>query len=349
MSQVKTALGESSSSLITLCKSNKVNRFSATKPFRYQADTFATYAALLAASKQANYGLEPNECSSAAAALNLAAGNAELWPWNRPPGTASMPCRLGDFRGYNHSAPVPYLSYAEAENGLAGYYDASFRFQISQAAGAEVLASEMLKFQNASWVILYRKLGGSTSVEQVGRLSSITLPAANRVSGISASGVYEACAAIYREGAGVYYPVPNTYKKFAVTVETDIAAYLKLRVEVECRQFETGNDKWKVYMRVRVTNLSSNAISTDYRFILREASYDVSDVFTGSVNSLAAGASTVFYPGVGTENRNFGNGNMTWGVTDVFEGFNNPQFTYSGWVNKNNGGIHVTFSGSAQS
>lgn len=350
ISAVKTALGTTETGVIALCQSNKCNKWSGVKPFRSSVMQF-TYEDLVAALKNADHGLVPNECQSAAAALDLAAGNTEIWPYEKPLGTAASPCRLGDFRGYDHGAPVPYNASVETTKGLTGYYNPSFDYILSQSPGAGIIASEMGTLKTGKWIIIWRKLNASSANEIDGSrsVSSTSLPIH-----VSASptqeGTYEACAAILRTGAGIYYPIPNSYRRFAIEITSDIAAYLKLAITVECFMIETnpGNDKWKVYMRVSVKNIGDSSISTGYQFILRESTYDVTDRYTGDVNSLAAGATTVFYPGEDTETRNFGDGNKTWGVSNVFEGFSNPNFTYSGWVNKNGGGILATFSGQAE-
>ena len=140
--------------------SAKVNKWSGTKPFRSSAESY-TYAELVAALKAANYGLNIQGDSTPAAALNRAAGNDEIWPYLKPQNTANSPCRQGDFRGYNHDAPVPYSSSASANNGTRGLSNGSFEFTVDQASGAEVLAAQMNAIKNGKWVLLWRVAGGS--------------------------------------------------------------------------------------------------------------------------------------------------------------------------------------------
>lgn len=217
VNQVKTALGSSDSAVIALCKSGKTNKWSGTKPFKSSADKY-TYAQLVAALKAANFGLSLTGKSTAAQALNLAAGSSELWPHEKPPGTSSYPCRLGDFRGYNHSAPVPYSATVSPNPITTGESNGSFEVEIVQDSNAEVIVSQMPTFSGGKWVCLWRPSGGSTSVANGSNVSSASfpLPEVFTVEGLSTEGTYECCAAILVNG--LYYAVPNTYKTFTISV-----------------------------------------------------------------------------------------------------------------------------------
>ena len=204
-----------------------------------------------------------------------------------------------------------------------------------------------MTIKTGKWMVLWR-LVGSSSINEIQGDNISQSP--NYVVGSAspnAAGTYEACIAVLRPGAGEYYAIPNTYKRFTLEITNDIAAYLKLTVTVECWQKETrtGNGKWQVFTRITVKNNDSVAIQSAFRFVLQEPNVGNS-VFTGDIANLAAGATTVFYPGDDTTTADFGDGNMTWGVTDPYEAGNDePQYSFSGWVNKNNGGIHVVISG----
>ncbi len=215
ISAVKTALGTSENGVIALCKSNKCNKWSGTKPF--QSSTFQfTYAELVAALKAANFGLTMTGYNTAKLALDAAAGSGELWPHAKPAGTSSQPCRLGDYRGYNHNAPVPYSSSVNPTSGTTGSANASFEMIVNQASGAEVLASQANAIKNGQWKILWRRSGETTTnVVNGSNVSSATFPFDKIVQDLADAGTYEACAAIYANSQ--YYPVPNTYKSFQIT------------------------------------------------------------------------------------------------------------------------------------
>jgi hypothetical protein len=211
---VKTALGTSENGVIALCKSNKCNKWSGTKPFQSSTSRF-TYSELVAALKAANFGLTMTGYSTAAAALAAAAGGSELWPHAKPAGTSSQPCRLGDYRGYNHNAPVPYSSGVTPVPGTTGSANAAFEFDVDQASGAEVLASQANAIKNGKWVLLWRKTTGTAASVNGANVSSATFPFSLTVQDLADAGTYEACAAIYANSQ--YYPVPNTYKSFQIT------------------------------------------------------------------------------------------------------------------------------------
>lgn len=210
---IKTTLGTTETGAIALCLSAKVNKWSGTKPFRSSAESY-TYAELVAALKAANYGLNIQGDSTPAAALNRAAGNDEIWPYLKPQNTANSPCRQGDFRGYNHDAPVPYSSSASANNGTRGLSNGSFEFTVDQASGAEVLAAQMNAIKNGKWVLLWRVTGGSANVVNGANVSSATFPFDLAVQDLGTEGTYEACAAVLYNGT--YYVIPNTYKTFRI-------------------------------------------------------------------------------------------------------------------------------------
>lgn len=246
---IKTALGTSESGTIALCLSNKVNKYSGTKPFR-SSTAYFTYAELVAALKAANFGLDVQGDSTAAAALNRAAGGSEIWPYLKPQNTSSSPCRQGDFRGYNHQAPVPYSADVTANDGTTGLSNASFEFDVDQASGAEVLVSQMNAVKNGKWVLLWRVSGGSTSVVNGANVSSATFPFSLTVEGLGTQGTYEACAAILYNSK--YYVVPNTYKTFQV-------AFVAPSLTLVWNVVEWNATKTEVSFEIAVQNSGNSA------------------------------------------------------------------------------------------
>lgn len=234
---IKTALGTSETGVLNLCRSAKINKWAGRKPFRSSAEKY-TYSELVAALKAANFGLQVTGYSSAAAALDAAAGTSELWPYLRPQATQSSPCRQGDFRGYEHTAPVPYNSAVTSLPGTTGSANASFEVDIDQASGAEVLVGQMAALQSGKWVMLWRKTNGSTTVVNGANVSSASYPFSLTVQDLAEAGTYEVCAAVYANSQ--YYPVPNTYKSFQVTfiapsltVQWNICTWNAAMTEVE--------------------------------------------------------------------------------------------------------------------
>jgi len=206
-SAIKTALVETSYGVKYLCQSTKINKWAAFKPFQSSDTSYASSVQLETALKAADYGLSVVGYTTAAGALDIAAGSTEIWPHAKPLATVASPCRQGDFRGYNHSAVVPYSSTASPGTS-------TFTFSITKSSSAEILAENMATIKNGTWVILYRLGAGTTSVLTGSAVSSATFPFALSASGLAA-GTYGACAAI--SYSGNYYPVPNTYKTFTVT------------------------------------------------------------------------------------------------------------------------------------
>lgn len=260
---IKTALGTSETGVIALCQSSKTNKWSGTKPFRSSATSY-TYSELVAALKAANYGLNVQGDSTAAAALNRAAGSSEIWPHLKPQNTSSSPCRQGDFRGYNHQAPVPYSSSVTANDGTTGLSNASFEFDVDQASGAEVLAAQMNAIKNGKWVLLWRLSGGSTSVVNGANVSSATFPFSLTVDSIGTQGTYEACAAVLYNNT--YYVIPNTYKTFQI-------AFVAPSLAVVWNVCEWNAAMTEVSFEVAIQNSGNSAQSVGAHTItLRETS-----------------------------------------------------------------------------
>ena len=93
---VANELGVGSNDVGTLCTSDKINKWSKWKPVSYAAPTSLTLEQLTSA----NFGLNVTS--------NTDLDNPKEWSYVKPTGGALSPYRLGDFRGYNHSAK-PFL------------------------------------------------------------------------------------------------------------------------------------------------------------------------------------------------------------------------------------------------
>lgn len=109
---VKTVLGESSNDLATLCKSSKINMWAKYKPTVYPSPFPDDWYK----AKDGNYGINITVNNAKSNWTDLVAeysktNNGYTNIYNRPTGGASAPYRLGDFRGYFHSANPEVKDY----------------------------------------------------------------------------------------------------------------------------------------------------------------------------------------------------------------------------------------------
>lgn len=106
---VKTALGESTNSLIGLCTSENINVWSKWKPVRSNLIPM-TFTEL----KRLNYGISILSSNTPANLLTLVQNAGGVgYTYTRPTGASSSPYRLGDFRYYNKDAGFPIYSHYE--------------------------------------------------------------------------------------------------------------------------------------------------------------------------------------------------------------------------------------------
>lgn len=95
---VKETLGESTYDLGKLCKSSKINPWSLYKPISCKnPDNWP-------AGTDGNYGLTPKILSSASEVVDVYDEENNGWTYTPPSGGENSPYRLGDFRGYCHTA-----------------------------------------------------------------------------------------------------------------------------------------------------------------------------------------------------------------------------------------------------
>lgn len=111
LSEVRQVMVEASHDLATICKSNKINKWSKYKPI--SANKIGQVTAQEYAGKQ--YGL--------VLPTGLRTNAKITWGYNKPYGGVTSPYRLTDFLGYEHNAPqtisfVTSLDEENAKNGL---------------------------------------------------------------------------------------------------------------------------------------------------------------------------------------------------------------------------------------
>lgn len=97
---VANTIGVGSNDTGTLCSSSNINKWSKFKPVKYNGTGNFWKAA------DGNCGLSITSSNSIAGITNLV-NTGTTWIYNKPTGGATSPYRLGDFRGYNHSAESP--------------------------------------------------------------------------------------------------------------------------------------------------------------------------------------------------------------------------------------------------
>lgn len=152
MSQVGSTLGTTSRVLSTLCKHSNINKWAKGKPVPYATNSGITDAQR----KLANQGFNLNDATSIdIGTLFSNAANGKGWNYTPPTGGTNQPYRLGDFRGYNHSAVAPY-NYSSFPTTVETYSttaNASFRIVIN--SGAELKLSDFAHIENygdlSSW------------------------------------------------------------------------------------------------------------------------------------------------------------------------------------------------------
>lgn len=130
---VKSILGESSNDLATLCKSDKINKWSKNKPIKHNC----LFKPTEAQKKEANYGISNipyyrllgnmakdviNGSMTNATNISTLDTRIEPWHYQQPIGGYASPYRLGDFDGYfaNASAPIGAITETEINSSLSG-------------------------------------------------------------------------------------------------------------------------------------------------------------------------------------------------------------------------------------
>ena len=136
---VGTTLGTSSRDVGTLCKHSAVNKWSKWKPVHFDTVTGITLEDLISI----NCGFQ---IDSQIGIDNL--DKLSSWIYFPPMGGVSSPFRLGDFRGYNHSAPIPFeLTMRNNVNGTnllvlqpsdLGYSSSSYEVRLRYAVGRDI-------------------------------------------------------------------------------------------------------------------------------------------------------------------------------------------------------------------
>lgn len=120
---VRIALGEDTNDWGSLCTSPKINKWSRRKPYAHPAEStiYGADGTDETIIKNLNFDLGPVVLDpTLIPPLPANEVNYGLWSgWSRPTGGPNEPFRIGDFRGYNHSALPPYGTLTFS-NGFGG-------------------------------------------------------------------------------------------------------------------------------------------------------------------------------------------------------------------------------------
>lgn len=121
VSDVRSVLGTSATGISALCQHSNINKYARYKPYGFGG---ILSGGLTDALRRANnYGMSPKGITDPGTSLTVA-GHTPAWgQWAPPTGAyPSQPCRIGDFRGYDHSAQSTMLSLEFGNYGGWGYH-----------------------------------------------------------------------------------------------------------------------------------------------------------------------------------------------------------------------------------
>ena len=103
-SMVSSAIGLGSNDVGALCSSSNVNKWSKWKPVSYQSNSPINDSIL----SSIKYGIDVQSFTSITDLVNYYLSNIPAkYTYSKPLGGITSPYRIGDFRGYNHSAVRP--------------------------------------------------------------------------------------------------------------------------------------------------------------------------------------------------------------------------------------------------
>lgn len=172
-SLVKSTIGAATNDVGTLCAHPNINRWSKWKPISYQSLVGLTEDQL----KSSNCGMIIPSFTTVGALVDYYNNNPSLkWEYNKPSGGANSPYRLGDFRGYEHSAikfynvlipefsvgiggvtvemPMTLSQGSMVWSDLYGIEPSSLYFGVRGSNGQTVVESENILTDNTGYVTL---------------------------------------------------------------------------------------------------------------------------------------------------------------------------------------------------
>ena len=132
---VGQTIGVASRDVGTLCSSPLINKWSKYKPVIYPVISTTGITNWWKA-VGGNCGLSIPMYLSIDS-LVTAITNGVAWDYNRPTGGSSSPYRLGDFRGYNHNAKIPFDSFYVSSIAYNNSVDSTVGAAMSISLGEE--------------------------------------------------------------------------------------------------------------------------------------------------------------------------------------------------------------------
>lgn len=304
---VKSALGESSNDIATLCKSANINMWAKYKPTSYPAPFPSDWYK----AADGNYGISFTTYSNLAAvvAAYYIAGDEQThnngYSYKRPSGGATSPYRLGDFRGYRHTAEKGVVSFSvPSEIAQGNYVGGSCIATIKKANSDYIALGDVGSFENCYFGIALlnsdksiayfqtsdSKIGGQTA-EGAGGLSCRLGTADKKVGLGNYIAIPFLCTASHSLNetfkAASWYALPNV-KPLTIKVVT-VASTIKLT----CSMVWTNNNPTGVKLLNEGTT-TIDRISVEIRFSDSDNNATLIQGEASLMNdgSLAVGAST---------------------------------------------------------
>ena len=304
---VGNTLGLVSRDVGTLCSSSLINKWSKYKPVIYP--TISTTGNWWKA-VDGNCGLSIPEYSNINN-LVTAITNGVTWNYNKPTGGASSPYRLGDFRGYEHNANIPFegfyvpsIAYNNSANSVVGA-----AISISSGEINSLAITDIDKIKDWYFGCYMIKSSGSTLYPRY-------ITTANTVS----DGTSSVEIPIYGLPAGTYYVYPflcqnprasldipessNIFVAFdGITRETVDIANNPIVVFIAARWRNDNVNSGVIEMEIGLTNNASASVTLQNCYAaMRYGSKAYQDPYQTGEKSEALGSITI--PANSTVTRN---------------------------------------------
>lgn len=321
---VRTALGESTNDIGTLCRSTNINKWSKWKPIRADNVTGIDTGILAGAT----YGLNISSYGSVASVVSAYGINGGLWAYLMPRGGAvDEPYRIGDFRNYDHSSP-PFVGAASVtrvvnKNGLNPFVEASII--AAEPTATQIGWDNIITGSKRFYAVL---MSGSTIIDaEIGALAS-TKTLSMDVSALSA-GNYKMWLMLANTGLTQFHTIDGVS---AVGYDVTISSYdVQVNISGYFAEAEIG---WEVRYTVSIINTRNVSVTlTNCATKLRDASKAYADTPVTGEKSWTFGNIVVPPNSIHTEEQVFVNVNP-----NLFTGWrlwwhNEGTYADEQWVN----------------
>ena len=332
MSAVHCELGVitplSSCTLSDLVKVSSINKWSKTKPIKHTGASLAdTYSGLTGVMATTKYGFELASSDTENGCLTLAASQADLWEYQKWTPSSTYPARLGDFRGYNHSAISPFqtidIDYNQpgVENTThLPQYQMVARVLSNTGSGnnynanAEINPKDMFNGTSHKYVLLYRKQGtNSTSASSEVNLTNLTIDTGRLTGSTSYTGTFECCLAIHKNQDTIWYPCPGTYKTFQIR-NMSKEEYAGVFITNLC-QLNVNSTIGHLYVKMQITNVTDSILQVAVGCTITDSKPGNAPLWNNTIPQTSLGAITYSLP-AHTSLTLYGNEDQEWSATD---------------------------------